>query len=91
MSQRFTKADAERAFLRLVEDAGARVANDYKDVGGWRLDYAACYGGYVVEKIMNERGGISHPLGGERRTAKEFWAFAHAFRYGTMFAKGEWV
>lgn len=72
MSQRYTKRDAEGAYQRLMKAVGAREATSYGDIGGWHLDHNGVYGGYVVEEVMNEAGGITHPLGHERRTAREF-------------------
>jgi hypothetical protein len=71
-ADRYTRRDAERAFGRLCEFTGHRVAASYKDVGGWRLDGNATYGGYVVEEIVNEGGAITHPLGEMRRPARDF-------------------
>lgn len=69
---RYTRKDAEAAFDRLCEATGHRKATAYNDVGAWALDYVACYGGYVVESPVNDGGGIIHPLGERRRTAREF-------------------
>ncbi len=38
--------------------------------GQWGLDYAACYGGYVIVEY-EENGGESHPLGQRRLSVKE--------------------
>ena len=43
----------------------------YKTVGAWRLDYAGCYGGWVIQEIDNEGGGISNPFGARRHKAGE--------------------
>lgn len=40
--------------------------------GGWMLDYAPIYGGYVIEEEV-EGGGISHPFGCMRRSAREMY------------------
>jgi hypothetical protein len=72
MSERYTRKDAERALGRLAVATGHRIADSYNDVGGWTLDYASCYGGFVVHEVYNETGGISLPFGHERRTAREF-------------------
>ena len=71
---RTTKAQVEGIFKRLAEACGKRIATSYNDVGAWRLDYTACYGGYNIEEIDNERGGISQPMGGQRMKAGEFWS-----------------
>lgn len=72
MSERYTKKDAEAAFLRLVEATGNRVAESYNDVGGWQLDHNSVYGGYVVHEISNEHGAVSEPYSSTRRNAREF-------------------
>jgi hypothetical protein len=77
----YTRRDAERAFERLCDaldrphgDTWARGEDGqfHSLVGVWSLDYAGCYGGYVVEEISNLGGGVSRPLGEMRRTAREF-------------------
>jgi hypothetical protein len=80
MSDRYTRKDAESAFVRLREVCGKRHAESYGDVGGWRLDYNGVYGGFVVEEIVNEGGGITHPLGEGRRRARDF---VDAVRFAT--------
>jgi hypothetical protein len=67
---RYTRKDAENALQRLVFALGGKIAKDYKDVHGYRLDHA--YGGYNVERIVNEQGGVTLPFGMQRRTAREF-------------------
>lgn len=70
--ERYTRKDAEACFERLLKVTGHRHADSWNDVGGWQLDYAGCYGGYVVEEICTPGGGVRHPLGDRRRTAREF-------------------
>jgi hypothetical protein len=71
MSDRYTRKDAELALDRLLNAIGGRRAKSYNDVGAFRLDYAAVYGGYSIEQIDNDGGGISQPFGPRRRTARE--------------------
>lgn len=40
-------------------------------VGGWRLDYAGCYGGWQIQECCNEMGGIRCPFGSKRHSAKD--------------------
>lgn len=63
---RYGRKDAEAAFARLAAATGNRIATSWNDVGGWSLDYAACYGGYVVHEVCSE------PFGSRRRPAREF-------------------
>jgi hypothetical protein len=60
-------------FAVFVKQIGGHIATDYNDVGGYRLDYAAPYGGYNVEQISNGGGGVRHPFGPRRRKAEEMW------------------
>jgi hypothetical protein len=41
-------------------------------VGAWTLDCNPTYGGYVIEEIANEGGGVTQPFGSMRRNAREF-------------------
>lgn len=71
---RYTRKDAEHYFERLIAAIGGRIAQDYKDIGAYRLDWNGTYGGGVIEKIVNEGGAVSQPFGRMRRNAKEFVA-----------------
>lgn len=77
---RYTRKDAEKAFERLVKAIGGRIAVDYKDVGAYRLDWNATYGGGNIEMIANDKGGVSQPFGMMRRNAREF---CDAVRFAT--------
>lgn len=77
MAERYSKADAERQFLRLCDLLRQRVATSYDDHGAWALDYVAEYGGFVVERIDDETSGVSHPLGDRRHSAREFCQMVH--------------
>lgn len=65
MSDRYTKRHAEAAFLRLVDALGPAPAGQH-----WALDHAP--GGYVVELVKDQGGGVSQPFGWQRRNAREF-------------------
>lgn len=69
---RYTRKDAEAAFERLCKATGHRIASSYDDIGAWELDYASEYGGYTVNEIVNDAGGVNRPLGDQRRSAREF-------------------
>lgn len=69
---RYTRKDAEAAFNRLLSVLGRRKAMNWNDVGGWSLDYASAYGGFVIAEVSNEAGGESRPMGDLRRNAREF-------------------
>lgn len=72
MATRYTKRDAQGAFARLLLACRKHEATSYKNVGGWTLDHNGVYGGYVVQEIVNEGGGVACPFGYQRRTAREF-------------------
>jgi hypothetical protein len=67
---RITKSEVKGMFIRLV-----RAMGKHKD-DGLVLDYVACYGGYVIEELIPS-GGVSHPFGCKRRTAKEMYLSMH--------------
>lgn len=69
MGARYTREDAEAAFLRLCKLTGNRPAESYDDKGAWYLDHAR--GGYRVEKFEGS-GGVSLPFGFDRRNAERF-------------------
>lgn len=74
---RYTRQDAFAAFNRLVAAIGGRVAEDYKDVGAYRLDWNSTYGGGNIERIVSTSGGVTQPFGGGRHKAKEFCNMVH--------------
>jgi len=42
------------------------------NVGSWSLDYNSIYGGYNIEEVMNESGGVNHPFGERRKKPTQF-------------------
>jgi hypothetical protein len=67
---RYTKSEVRGMFSRLVR-AMNRMEN-HGSYNGWVLDYAACYGGYVIEELGPE-GGCNHPFSSTRRNAREMY------------------
>jgi hypothetical protein len=67
---RYTKSEVRGMFSRLVKAMGKK--EDGGNYNGLVLDYAPIYGGYVIEELGPE-GGISHPFGSLRRSAKEMY------------------
>jgi len=47
-------------------------SENHARVGAWTLDHNAIYGGYVIEEMYNEGGGVSQPFGSMRRSARDF-------------------
>jgi len=60
---RTTRSEVEAVFKLWVSAVGGRVAKSYKDVGAYRLDHNSIYGGYGIERIRNEQGGVSAVTG----------------------------
>ena len=75
--ERISKKQVEGIFQAFLKTTGRREAESYNDVGAYRLDYAACYGGFNVEKIGNSSGGVGHPFGDNRKPAREMWNALH--------------
>lgn len=42
------------------------------NLGSWGLDYNSVYGGYNIEEIVSEGGGIDHPFGERRKKPTQF-------------------
>lgn len=68
---RTSKKEVLSAFAIFVKAIGGHAARDYRDVGGYVLNYAGYYGGYRVEQFSNEHGGVDTPFGHLRRPARE--------------------
>ena len=69
-----TRKEVEGVFGFWVSCIGGRVATSYNDVGAYRLDHNSIYGGYTIERICNEGGGVSQPIGADRLSAYYFVA-----------------
>jgi hypothetical protein len=68
--ERVKRSDLDSALARLCGELGTRVAKSYNDIGAWRIDKA--YGGYTIEVIDNQSGGV-HQFNYRRRTARELF------------------
>lgn len=64
---KYTKSEVQGMFSRLAK------AMKREDL---TLDYVSCYGGYVIEQI-DENGGVNHPYGAMRRSAREMYLSMH--------------
>ncbi len=75
MTDRITRGHVESAFRALCREAGKRQATAYNDVGAWFLDKGM--GGYVIEEIITEGGGVRRPISDRRLPARAayetFW------------------
>jgi hypothetical protein len=59
-----TRKEVEGVFKNWVYCFGGRIAENYNDVGAYRLDFNSVYGGYCIEHICNVHGGVDvvmHP------------------------------
>ena len=77
MAERITRKNVEDVFEIFVKKIGGHVATAYNDMGGYRLDYTACYGGYNVERVVNDGGKISFPFGSSRQGIREMYFTLH--------------
>lgn len=53
------------------------MVSSYMLEGAWYLDYAGCYGGWVIVEANSPGYGISHPFGHSRRRNREFYDAFH--------------
>jgi len=56
---RTTRKEVEGVFRLWLSAINGREAKSYNDVGGYQLDNNPVYGGYRVERIGNEHGGVA--------------------------------
>jgi len=71
MTYRATKTELNEVFSLFCKAIGKRVADAYNDTGAWTLDYAKEYGGYLIEKIIDDTGAREIPFGDQRYSATE--------------------
>ncbi|MHA1866366.1 MAG: hypothetical protein ACTSWZ_07660 [Candidatus Heimdallarchaeaceae archaeon] len=77
---RYTSKDAERCARNLAKVLNKEFGNCWikengkwkAKIGCWNLSYNPIYGGCVIEEIVNEAGGVTHPLLRERLPPREF-------------------
>lgn len=61
----------------------------YRTVGAWTLDYAGCYGGWVIEQIDSKFGAIDHPFGHKRHNISQMYAMICFSRESLRLKKNE--
>lgn len=59
----------------------------YGTPGAWRLNYAGCYGGWVIQEFC-ENGGVSCPLGYRRHNASTLLDLINFSRDAMRIGKG---
>lgn len=69
---RTTKSEVQAVFERFCKVHGYRIATSFNDVGAYELDHNSIYGGYVINQIMNDGGGVTQPFGSKRMKAEPF-------------------
>lgn len=65
-----THRDIQRAFWQMCQACGFTVAEQPTQVGAYQLNRNG--GGWVVEKIENDAGAVSHPFGNDRYSSANF-------------------
>ena len=85
---RVKRAGLEAAVSRLAERLGKpkgpawtrdeKTGRTVARVGVWELDHNSIYGGYVIQEIHNDAGGVCLPLGGTRVKGEELLRMIHA-------------
>ena len=55
---RTSKKEIESAFRVWLGAIGGKYAETYNDVGGYTLDYNTTYGGWRIEQVTTDGGGI---------------------------------
>jgi hypothetical protein len=67
---KYTKKEVQGMFTRLVKAMNKSIDGGSHE--GLHLDYASCYGGYVIEEHLKD-AGCSHPFGCFRRNSREMY------------------
>ena len=87
MSNRYTIKDAEHCAKQLADVMNVPfiTSEEYykiigergtkKQIGHWKMGSA--YGNVVIQEIINEGGGVRHPVSGTPRKPKEFCEAIH--------------
>lgn len=77
--EKYTKKDCSKAVERLAKlldkptEPYVKHEDGYKAViGAWTCDYNSVYGGAIIEEVVNDGGGIDHPMGEGRMKPYEF-------------------
>jgi hypothetical protein len=92
MTERYTRKDIQNCGRRLAQAVGHEFGDEksgcyektaegrFKSKEGClRVDYNPTYGGSIIEQIVGEAGGVTHPFGEGRLKGYEF---CRATRYG---------
>ena len=55
---RTSKKEIESAFRVWLGAVGGHYATSYSDVGGYALDHNTVYGGWCIEQVVTDGGGV---------------------------------
>jgi len=70
---KITKKDVKAMFARFNKALGKKEAESFKDVGSLILEHNSTYGGYKIEEVLSESGGITHPFCDARLSSREMY------------------
>ena len=73
---RVTRKEVQATYRHWLSVIGAREATSYNDVGAYALDHNSAYGGWRIERIVNDGGGIAEVNYG-RMSGPEFIQALH--------------
>ena len=73
---RITTKQIYGAFRMWLQNIGGKEATSWNDVGGYRLDSNLIYGGWRIEHVMSDTGGVSEVNYG-RMSNREFYDALH--------------
>lgn len=90
--ERITKKQVKGIFELVCMDLGIPFKEVWRQkdgkntaiIGAWYLDYNPVYGGYVINEMVNEAGGVTCPLGYNRMPTREFYNFLHGINNGLI-------
>ena len=94
---RYTRKFIEARFAMAMDAIGAPHGETYTkqadgfykaNVGVHSIDHNSVYGGYCIEKIVNEGGGSSRPFG-DRHNAAGFIAMLDGILGAARYLKGD--
>lgn len=83
-----TRKIVNNQFIRLCNALGKPIAENYNDVGAWRLDYAN--GLYSIEEIISSTGAVTHPFSNAFLKGSEMYEYINfALRAIQLDRKGD--
>ena len=77
---RTTRKEVEGVFKLWLVYINGGIAEAYNNVNGYRLDYNSVYGGYRIEQVCNEHGGVRDVFATRLKTSEFVAALRVAMR-----------